>query len=379
MFSVQDERRVAQDNLRVLSEQTGGFALVNTNDFSEGFDRIIEDNSSYYVLGYYSTNDRADGRYRKIDVRVNGRPGLVVRARAGYVAPRGKAPEVQSVAADGTNVFGELAELIASPVPVSGLTFSTTAAAFRGGPPSGAVVVSLEVSGKDLKLTPTSDGRFGGKLEMMVAAFDSENKALDSVRSSIDLGFKKETYDLLMQQGSFRFVAQLKLPPGQYQLQTALLEPETRKGGSVQYDLEVPDFAKLPLSMSGVTIGSAAASFWPTVADKTLNVRMPVAPTALREFAASDGLAVFAHIYGNQPTPSHTLDLTTTVRSDDGRIVFNSHEERTSDEVQGAGSEYANRLTLKGWAPGLYVLTVEARSRLSGTQPVSRSVQFRVR
>jgi VWFA-related protein len=381
LFSVQDERRIAQDGLRTLSDETGGFAIVNANDFTDGFDRIREENSSYYVLGYYSTNDKPDGKFRKIDVRVAGRPGVVVRARAGYVAPREKPSNVRAVA-DSRNISGELGDLIASPVPISGLTFSATAAPFRAAPERGAVVVTLEVSGKDLKLTETKDGRFGGKLEMMIAAFDRENKVQDSVRSSIDLGFKKETYAVLTeQQGSFRFVSQLQLPPGQYQLQAAMLEPETKKGGSIQYDLEVPDFSRLPVSMSGIALGSAIASYWPTVADKTLSVRLPVAPTALREFAATDGLSVFAHLYGNQASPAHRLDITTTVRSSDGRVVFNSHEELSSEDVQasGGGSEYSARMALKGWDPGLYVLTVELKSRLAGSEPVIRSVQFRVR
>ena len=68
---------------------TGGFAAVNRNDFNGAFDRIVSENSSYYLLGFYSTNDRRDGRYRKLEVRVN-RPGLrVARSRSGYYEARG--------------------------------------------------------------------------------------------------------------------------------------------------------------------------------------------------------------------------------------------------------------------------------------------------
>ena len=73
--------RLSQDSLRVLADATGGFAAVNRNDLNGAFDRIVTENSSYYMLGYYSTNDRRDGRYRKLEVRVK-RPGLRVRSRA---------------------------------------------------------------------------------------------------------------------------------------------------------------------------------------------------------------------------------------------------------------------------------------------------------
>src|SRR5215207_4253954 len=81
-----NEMRLEHDSLRVVSEETGGFAVLNQNDFRTGFTRILEDNSSYYVLGYYPTNDKRDGRFRNVQVKVL-KPGLRVRARRGYAAP----------------------------------------------------------------------------------------------------------------------------------------------------------------------------------------------------------------------------------------------------------------------------------------------------
>ena len=86
MSSIFNEVRLSQDSLRVMGEETGGFAVVNQNSFRDAFQRIVDDNSSYYVMGYYSSNDRRDGRFRKIEVKLPNRPGLTVRARKGYVA-----------------------------------------------------------------------------------------------------------------------------------------------------------------------------------------------------------------------------------------------------------------------------------------------------
>ena len=65
-----NEMRLEQDSLRVVADETGGFAVLNQNDFRNGFARILEDNSSYYVLGYYPTNDKRDGRFRNVQVKV---------------------------------------------------------------------------------------------------------------------------------------------------------------------------------------------------------------------------------------------------------------------------------------------------------------------
>jgi VWFA-related protein len=77
--------RTRQNSLRTLAESTDGLALVNTNQIAAGLKRITTDLSSYYLLGYYASNVKMDGRFHKITVRVK-RPGVQVRARRGYLA-----------------------------------------------------------------------------------------------------------------------------------------------------------------------------------------------------------------------------------------------------------------------------------------------------
>jgi VWFA-related protein len=84
------------DTLRTLAENTDGIAIVNTNDLNAGLKRIVDDVSAYYLLGYYSTNTKFDGRVRTIQVRMKT-PGLSVRARRSYLAP--SAPPGTAVAA----------------------------------------------------------------------------------------------------------------------------------------------------------------------------------------------------------------------------------------------------------------------------------------
>jgi VWFA-related protein len=73
------------ETLQTLAENTDGMAVVNTNDLDRGVRRIADDLTSYYLLGYYSSNSRLDGRFRALKVRVK-QPGVDVRARRGYRA-----------------------------------------------------------------------------------------------------------------------------------------------------------------------------------------------------------------------------------------------------------------------------------------------------
>lgn len=74
------------DTLRLLAENTDGLAVLNNNDLDKGLTRIANDLSSYYLLGYYSSNAKLDGKYHAIKVRVK-RSGIDVRARKGYLSP----------------------------------------------------------------------------------------------------------------------------------------------------------------------------------------------------------------------------------------------------------------------------------------------------
>src|SRR5882672_8604164 len=76
--------RKSQDSLRTLAEETGGIAVVNTNDFTKAFKKIDADTSDYYVLGYYSKNPDILKRRRSVDIRL-ARPGLTVNFRKEYV------------------------------------------------------------------------------------------------------------------------------------------------------------------------------------------------------------------------------------------------------------------------------------------------------
>jgi hypothetical protein len=133
--------------------------------------------------------------------------------------------------------------------------------------------------------------------------------------------------------------------------------------------------------MSGLTITSPASSRLPTVRpDAELRQVLPAPPVAAREFQASDEIALFAEVYDTTAASPHKVDITTTVTADEGKVMFKTDETRDSADLQGksGGYGYATRVPLMGLAPGLYVLKVEARSRLGASPTADRQVQFRI-
>ena len=72
-----------RDYLKSIADNTGGYAFMNTNEFDSRVAQMFRETASFYLLGYATENTRADGRFRRIQVRVN-RNDVTIRSRQGY-------------------------------------------------------------------------------------------------------------------------------------------------------------------------------------------------------------------------------------------------------------------------------------------------------
>jgi VWFA-related protein len=141
-FPVRTDQQIVatrSENLRTLAEVTDGLAVVDTNDLDKGMRRVVDDLTSYYLLGYYSTNSKLDGKFRKITVRVK-RPNVDVRARHGYRAATREEIEAGKTAS-------AAAEAAAPPALVQGALNALGSA--RGGVPLRTSVSYAPLAGED--------------------------------------------------------------------------------------------------------------------------------------------------------------------------------------------------------------------------------------
>ncbi|HUQ88192.1 MAG TPA: VWA domain-containing protein [Vicinamibacterales bacterium] len=376
MSSIFNEVRLSQDSLRVMGDETGGFAIVNKNDFRDAFQRIVDDNSSYYVMGYYSTNDKRDGRFRKIEVRLADKPGLTVRARKGYVAPRGKAPEPVKTTANGPST--ELKDAMDSPLPLTGLPLALTVAVFKGPAPKGSVVISTFIAGNMLPFVGNA-GMMKNDLEVVGVATDDKGKTFTTDRATVALNMKPDTAKRVTATG-LRVIQSLELNPGRYNLRVAVREGNTHKAGSVTFDLEVPDFSKQPLTMSDIALTSSLSGIAPTIRPKDpLEKLLPGPLSSYRDFATIDEIALFTEIYDNVK-PAHKVEIAATVKAEGGQTVFQTREEHDSSELAGSAGGYGfqTRIPLKAFEPGLYVLRIEAITRVGDRPTTAKEIVFRV-
>ncbi len=178
------------DSMRTLAENTDGLAVVNTNDLDAGAARIVNDLSTYYLLGYYSSNRDLDGKWRNITVRVK-RPGVDVRARRGYRALRTEdmlvaSPEAATAAAGGAGDAVAHAEAAAVGTAIGslagardGLPMHSRAAWYVGGPSAAGGSDGATASGRlwvatelDAALAREPGWAEGGTLTVTLADVD---------------------------------------------------------------------------------------------------------------------------------------------------------------------------------------------------------------
>ena len=204
----------------------GGFALVDSNQFRQAFERVVREQSTYYLLGYRPPRDVPDDRLHRIRIRVD-RPDVNVRARRSYVHTR--------LADEPDDVGTRLSALLDSPLPRSGLPLELTGLPLRGedaGERPMAVAVRLQPP-------PGGGGALAVELVLTVVAADEDGAVL--ARREIEVSLPAELRGAVREHG-LRVVSRLDLPgPGRVHLRAAVVDRLAAAAGSVHHEMDVPD------------------------------------------------------------------------------------------------------------------------------------------
>jgi len=398
----------AEQNMefRALAEITGGFAHVNSNEFDDAFERIARDASTYYMLGFNSAYKSVDGKYVRLRVRVK-QPGLTVRSRTGYVnANRNEYEDSLR-----SRVSKEpIATALANPVSSAGHPLRVTAVPFKGTNGNANVVLTIEAGLVPAARQPRA-GERNSSVQIRYLATDAKRKIYPEFRHQTTLSMPVAQADAT--NNRIRLVSEMELPEGRYQIRVA--GGADRKSGGVVYDLEVPDFSKSPLTMSGLALAATPAQALPTVqavhdkkkiktrtcregecvsadvrevplvawAPQTLAVTsplrdaLPAPPTTAREFSQTDTLTVLAEVYDNKG--SRSVQVRAELRQTDKPAAVAVSQDLAPGTARASGGQAVlMTLPLSGASPGSYVLHVEARAA-GGSDIANRQIPVRIR
>ena len=279
--------RQAQHGLEMISDASGGFAVTNTDDFTGGVRRIVDDLDQYYLLGFYPSDAKGKG-YRLLDVKVPAHPDWKLRFRRGYM-PGGAA----SAAAKDADPLTALSTGI---LPQTDLPLRLTAVASPGAAGLAHVVLALEVS-SPLRDLQEADGKVRDTLKYEVLVVDEKKSKVRSVgglEGRLVLSPSAEPDAAVPDTVSYQVTHALDVLPGRFEFRVSAMSAKLAKGGSVYLSVDVPDFRAAPLALGTIGIGYADGARVPvaptTGSRATATVPFPL--TLDREFMASDTLRI---------------------------------------------------------------------------------------
>jgi VWFA-related protein len=338
-----NESRDRSEGSEALAVDTGGFVIRNRNDLASGLDRIGRESRSYYLLGYPPTNRTADGRFRRIEVKV-ARPGVTVRARRGYYAPGKDAKKEGGETRDAAIQRALDAPFDLAEVPLRALTYVLG----EGEPGKAAVLVTAEADVHGLAFAERG-GTARDTLQALLLVARRDTGEYTRFDQQFEMSFKPETR-ARYERTWFPITRELKLAPGPYQVKIVARDANSGRVGSLTHDFDVP-------APAGLRVSTPILS--DRLRDEPSGAKVPE-PTARRRFAPAGLLHCRFEVYGAAKEPQTGQPNVTaglSIRRGDGRILAAMPETPLKPGPDGALGRSLG-IPLDGAPPGSYELIV---------------------
>ena len=336
----QNSLRDTQDGLFFLSAETGGMAVLNSNDLNLSIKRILDDQQGYYLIGYKpdeSTFAIVNGQAKLHHLRVNiKRPGeYKVRTRNGFY---GRTDEAK---AESLTPGQQLANALASPFSASDIQLKLTSI-FANSKSGGSMLQSfLHVKASDLTFNTEPDGSRKATFETAAVTFGDNGRIIDQFVYPCSVTVAGSDYERVNKDG---FVYRLTLPikkAGAYQFRMAVRDEASKRIGAAAQFVEIPDLSKNRLTVSGILLTGIPLETYrknfsvQSAGEKTDGANLqadPNANPAVRRFKTDHALVYGFNIYNARVDKSTGKpQLKTQLRVyRDGQLIFVGDEEAFS-------------------------------------------------
>lgn len=344
----------------MIARQTGGFQIRNSNNFQ--LDRILEDQSGYYLLGYRPTDETFNRRFHHIKAKVN-RSGMTLRTRFGFMGvSEEEAERRQPSPGDRTNLA------LASPFGAQGIELDLMSFFVSDNAAGSLVRSSVYISANDLTFAP-ANGRYEGSIELHGVIFGDNGAVVEQLTRGASLSLSEDDYKQAIANGmSLTFDIPVKRP-GFYQVRVAVRDRASSKIGSVGQFVSVPDLNNKRVAVSGLVLGGVPA-----------DANQAISNPSARRFVANDNLYFAYMIYNAAQLGSPVMQA---ALFHDGKKVYSGPEV----PIETAGQRDPNRVSVNGslrlstdFEPGSYYLqiVITDKNAKNKTAPLMQWVEFEI-
>lgn len=347
---------LVDDPLQVLAAATGGIRYRESQPWLSPA-RLMADNGTFYLLGYYPRPLRTDGKFQEVQVRVK-RPGTYVRARRGYTAPWWNTRPVPAQRA----MTASLGEGLPNPdLPIRASVVAL--------PPGGGrtkAVVTIEVAHP--KPERGFAGSFADEWRIGVLSIDPDGRTRTSFQRPITFA------GTWRPDATGRIVINevVDLEARQQTVRIGVTSEALGKTGTAHIALAVPNFSDEDVQLGGVIIGTDRDVVDAIIGLDRLNGVTPVQPTTRRTFSADETLRVFTRASWGTAAPEVVFEVGLVGQAEARQVTGRSESSNPKRQV----ATLDQSLPLAGLSPGRYVLRVAAR--LADERPVEKLIPIEI-
>lgn len=362
-----------QDPLNALAQDSGGRALFNNNDLYAAVDNSLKETSFYYLLGW--TPERTDdnpNKFRRLELAVIGRPELTVRMRKGsFNLEKPKRQETTKA----QPVEAKLQEALVTKTAVRDLPVSL-AVSYVDTPDKGSSLsVSMEIPTEVLS-SNADDEKLSASVDFAGAVFDQEGKSTSTFGQKVTLGEALKTDGRRL-----KYTHTVFPRPGLYQVRVAARDALSGRVGTAKSWIEIPNLSQKKLTLSSIVVGERSAA--------TASDAGAVGPTRLfsnqiplniaRRFKPDSFMRCLVFVYnasraGADRMPDVAIQVQ-VLRNNKPVITTAIKQIPAQSGKDQDRLPYASEISLKGLAPGRYVLSISAIDRAARTS-ASETVRF---
>ena len=376
LFSGQSVRQqfqqltASQDSLTTLAADTGGRAFTDSNDFGEAFSRAQRDLSAYYLIGYASTNTTKDGRFRKIEVKVNRRNSRI-EARSGYYAERDFAHTNRQ------DREGMLDDQLNAAVSLTDLPLVVGTGWFRQENNRFYVPIALAVPGSAVP-PPTTPNATKVSFDVRGLVRDEQGRTVGRIRDTLDVpaadGGSLAGRLVLYQSG-------VTLPPGRFSVKVVVRENSSGSIGSFEAPIAVPILRDAGIKVSPPVLST---QLQPAGRERTTNplVRdgVQLLPNLTRAVARNQSVYFYFEVY-DPAVADAAPDLRTSLAFYRGNVkVYETPvvEKTMIDDPARKAVLFQLEVPASAFTPGTYTCQVNVIDAVAGKVAFPR-LAFQVR
>jgi len=362
----------SQETLSTLAADTGGKALLDSNDLTLGIRQAQQDISSYYIIGYYSSNTAADGKYRRVQIKLASSIQAKLDYRNGYYASKTFA---KFTSADKER---QLEEALTLGDPVSELPLALEVDYFRVAKDRYFIPISVKVPGSAIGFSKKGANETN-QLDFIGQVRDSNGRLVGGVRDQITVKLN-EANAAQVDRRYMQYDSGLTLASGNYSLTFLTREGLTGKMGTFETKFAVPDLnSGKALRVSSVILSSQREAISAAVGAADNNKKLlsndpliqdgqKVVPSITRVFRTDQTLYVYFEVYDPSVDPDQkTPNLYAAIDLLQGaRKVYTSRPVRVDKLITSRPgvAPFSFQIPLNRLQPGEYISQVDVIDQL---------------